>query len=213
MKVLLASFEPFGEDRINSAWEAIKSIPETIDGTQVTCCQMKTERYVCLDPIQDNLANNRFDAVVAFGMAKGSPEISIEKSAINLDNFRIPDNGGNQPKMASILPDKEDGLFSTLPVGAMKNAVQAKGIPSIISFNAGTFICNHLFYLLQSLTKYKYPTVKSGFVHIPAFPDMVVGNRHMASMSQAECEAAVLAIVKTLGKPEEMVKGQDGTIY
>ncbi len=34
-KILVTGFEPFGGEKINPAWEAVKALPETIGGAQV----------------------------------------------------------------------------------------------------------------------------------------------------------------------------------
>ncbi|MBR4879129.1 MAG: pyroglutamyl-peptidase I, partial [Clostridia bacterium] len=35
MKILITGFEPFGGESINPSWEAVKLLPENIDGHEV----------------------------------------------------------------------------------------------------------------------------------------------------------------------------------
>ena len=51
----------------------------------------------------------------------------------------------------------------------MVQAVKEKGIPCILSYSAGTFVCNDLLYTL--LHRYRDTDVQVGFVHIPYLPE------------------------------------------
>ena len=81
------------------------------------------------------------------------------------DHGRIPDNAGNMPNNAAIIQGGPDGLFSTLPVEDMVSALNIENLPASISYSAGTFVCNNLFYLIQFHCKGK--SIQSGFVHVP----------------------------------------------
>ena len=35
MKVLVTGFDPFGGERVNPAYEAVKALPDTLDGAQI----------------------------------------------------------------------------------------------------------------------------------------------------------------------------------
>ena len=103
--------------------------------------------------------------MLCLGLAVGRSEITPERIAINLDDARIPDNAGNQPKEQKIIADGADGYFSTLPIEQMVASMKAAGIPASISLSAGTFVCNHIFYVLQDYLKDS--PIKSGFMHVP----------------------------------------------
>ena len=47
--------------------------------------------------------------------------------------------------------------------------MQAKGIPASLSYSAGTFVCNHLFYGVQHYLLGS--GVRHGFIHIPLLPE------------------------------------------
>ena len=42
MKVLITGFDPFGGEKINPAWEAVKALPDNIDGIEVVKLQIPT---------------------------------------------------------------------------------------------------------------------------------------------------------------------------
>ena len=163
-RILLAGFEPFNNLSTNSSQEIIFAIEsEKIDGitTRILPVEFGKSSQVLIDLIKEIDP----DYVICLGQAEGRAQITPEKIAINLDDARIPDNAGNQPKNQAIVINGPDGLFSTLPVNNMVELLLAAKIPAAISFSAGTFVCNHVFYVLQNYCKEK--GISSGFIHVP----------------------------------------------
>lgn len=103
------------------------------------------------------------DAVIMLGQAGGRPQITMEKIAINYRNARILGNKGNMPKEEKIFPDGPDGIFSSLPVEAMKE----EKVPASMSYSAGTYVCNDLMYSVLHYIKGKGLNTKAGFIHVP----------------------------------------------
>jgi len=60
--------------------------------------------------------------------------------------------------------------FTTLPIKAMVAALRAAGHPASVSYSAGTFVCNHVFYGLQRAVR-RRRWVRSGFMHLPCLPE------------------------------------------
>ncbi len=42
MKVLITGFDPFGGEKVNPAWEAVRALPDNIDGIEVIKLQIPT---------------------------------------------------------------------------------------------------------------------------------------------------------------------------
>ena len=163
-KVLLTGFEPFHKSASNPTQEIIRAIEDEKLPNLVTVVlpvEFGRAGLIACKLIDEN----KPDVVIALGQAEGRYEITPEKIAINLDNARIPDNAGNLPKNTEIISGGADGLFSTLPVYEIVEKLSRSDIPSSISYSAGTYVCNNVFYLIQSHCKDK--NIKSGFVHIP----------------------------------------------
>lgn len=106
---------------------------------------------------------------ISCGVAVGRDSVSLERVAINLDDARIADNDGYQPADAPIAEDAPAAYFSTLPTRASWEAAAAENLPVRLSYSAGTYVCNHVFYELMSLIG---PDVPAGFVHIPAITEL-----------------------------------------
>jgi len=76
------------------------------------------------------------------GQAGGRVELSIEKVAINVKDYRIPDNEGNQIRYAPVVEGGPDAYFATIPVEKIADSLVEKVIPASVSYTAGTYCCN-----------------------------------------------------------------------
>lgn len=145
MKILVTGFDPFGDDKINPAIEAVKRLPDEIAGAQIVKLEIPTKFNVSADVVKDAIAKEKPDYVLSIGQAGGRFELTPERVAINLDDGRIQDNAGYQPLNHTIHGDGENAYFTQLPIKAMAKAIQEAGVPATVSNTAGTYVCNHIF--------------------------------------------------------------------
>ncbi|KAF6604950.1 pyroglutamyl-peptidase I, partial [Lactococcus sp. EKM501L] len=96
MKILVTGFDPFGDDKINPAIEAVKRLPDEIAGAQIVKLEIPTKFNVSADVVKDAIAKEKPDYVLSIGQAGGRFELTPERVAINLDDGRIQDNAGYQ---------------------------------------------------------------------------------------------------------------------
>ncbi|MCF4151093.1 pyroglutamyl-peptidase I [Dethiosulfovibrio sp. F2B] len=200
MKILLTGFEPFGGEPVNPALEAVKKLNgKTVAGASVSFCELPTVRWKSLEKLEKAIAEVDPDVVVSVGQAGGRTDVTPERIAINVDDYRIKDNDGNQPVDDLIAPEGPAAYRSTLPIKAMVSAMKEKGVPASVSNTAGTFVCNHVFYGLMHILAKEGNRRKGGFVHIPYLPEQAARLGGQPSMS-LDCiveglEAALAAAV------------------
>lgn len=108
------------------------------------------------------------DALISLGVAVGRDVVSLEQVAINLDSAGIEDNDGDRRCDEPIVPDGREAYFSSLPVRAGYERLRAAGEPVEISYTAGTYVCNHVFYEGQRISRDLGLSIPAGFVHVPA---------------------------------------------
>ena len=108
------------------------------------------------------------DALISLGVAVGRDVVSLEQVAINLDSAGIEDNDGDRRCDEPIAPGGQEAYFSSLPVRASFERLRAAGEPVEISYTAGTYVCNHVFYEGQRITRELGLSIPAGFVHVPA---------------------------------------------
>lgn len=211
MKLLLTAFDPFGGSNINPALEAVKLVQDQIDNIQIVKLEVPTIFHKSIETVAAAMEKERPDVVLCIGQAGGRFDITPERVAINIDDARIPDNGGNQPLDTSIFADGAPAYFSSLPVKAMVQEIRKAGLPSSLSNTAGTFVCNHLMYgVLYHIDKH-YPQMRGGFIHVPYIPQQVVNLSAPAPyMSQADIAKALEAAIKAIGANKQDIIAAGG---
>ena len=169
MKILLTGFDPFDREKVNPAFEAVKLLPDTIAGAQIVKLEVPTQFVRASEALEAAMAEHKPDVVICVGQAGGRAAITPEKVAINLMDGRIPDNAGYQPVDVPIRADGPAAYFATLPVKAMVQRMQDAGIPAAVSYTAGTYVCNHLYYTLLSQNR------RGCFIHVPYSAEQAEG--------------------------------------
>ncbi len=212
MKLLVTGFDPFGGETINPAWEAVKLLPDTIQGGEIIKLEIPTVFNKSADVVAAAVREHQPDVVLNIGQAGGRFGITPERIGINMDDARIPDNEGQQPIDEPIQATGGNAYFTQLPIKAMVDGIKAVGLPASVSNTAGTFVCNHIMYQVQYLIATEFPQMKGGFIHVPFIHQQVVDKPTMPSMSIPDIakglEAALEQIV--LLKDSEDIKAIGG---
>ena len=164
-KLLITGFEPFGGESINPSWEAVSRLPDEIGIWSLTKLRIPVEFGVAADAVMQVATRVSPDAILCVGQAGGRDAVTPELVGINLRHSSVPDNGGYQPTDEPVIAGGADAYFSTLPVRKMAEATAAAGVPSRVSYSAGSYVCNDLLYTL--LHHYRGSDTRVGFVHIP----------------------------------------------
>lgn len=174
--ILLTGFEPFDQDLVNPSWEAVRQLDgmQLDDDVQIVARRLPCAFATAGEYLTQLIAELSPVMVIATGLGPGRSDISIERVAINVNDARIPDNLGAQPIDTAVVVGGPAAYFTTLPIKAMVKAVRQAGVAASVSQTAGTFVCNQVFYRLQHLLA--GTAVRSGFIHVPALPEQVVGS-------------------------------------
>ena len=163
--VLLTGFEPFGGDAANPSGAAVELVAERWSGPErlVTAILPVSFRGAA-QRLRALMAEHRPDVVIATGLAGGRAAIGVERVAVNLIDARIPDNDGEQPIDAPSVEGAVPAHFATLPVKELARHIADAGIPAEVSYSAGTFVCNHVFFTALQVAA---SGTRAGFVHVP----------------------------------------------
>ena len=168
-KLLITGFDPFGGESVNPSWEAVKLLPDTVGDYQLHKLQIPTVFGLAPQKVLEAARAIEPDVIISVGQAGTRDSVTPERIGINMRSARIADNAGRIPVEESIVPGGPDGMFSTLPVAAMVDAIRAANLPAAISNTAGTFVCNDTLYSL--LHRYQGTSVRCGFIHVPWLPE------------------------------------------
>ena len=171
-KILITAFEAFGSYSHNPCTDIANEVDGFTDATNSYFIKHKivpVSRFRSITEVCETVEKMEPDVLIMLGVAENKCKITPEKLAINHDDFKIPDNDGNQPAEEFIIPSAPLSYFTSLPIKSMVSQIEARGIPAEISYSAGTYVCNHLYFgVLHHIEKQKLD-LKTCFVHIP-FP-------------------------------------------
>lgn len=193
-KLLVTGFDPFGGEKINPSWEAVKLLPEKIGSFSLKKCMIPTAFHKGAQTVLNAADQWQPDVILCIGQAGGRSAVTPERIGVNLRDARIQDNAGSQPQEERIISDGQDGYFATVPVKAMAEAIRTAGYPAAVSNTAGTFVCNEVLYTL--LHHFRDTPVQVGFIHVPFLPEQ--GN---PNMPLEDIAAALQAAIQSLDKP------------
>lgn len=190
--VLLTGFDAFGGDLVNPSIDLARTLAdERVAGARVVAVQLPCEFARAPAGLIQAIERWSPRLVLAIGQAAGRAELSFERVAINLIDARIADNASAQPIDRPVDAAGPAAFFSSLPIKRMVAAARRGGVPAAVSYSAGTFVCNQVFYVLQQhLARYS-PHTPGGFLHVPLLPEQAAqraasGLAAMPSMALAQ---------------------------
>ncbi len=213
MKILVSGFDPFGGEKINPAIESVKLLPDEIKGAKIIKLEIPTVARKSLKKLEEVIEIEKPDVVINVGQAGGRTDITVERVGINMDDFRIKDNAGNQPIDEKIAEDGPDAYLVTIPIKAMVQKMIENKIPASVSNTAGTFVCNHVCYGMAHLASTKYPNMRTGFIHIPFLPEQVVDKRNMPSMPLELIAKGLEYAIEAIVENKEDIKVEGGATH
>jgi len=200
--VLLTGFEPFGGDAANPSGEAVHLVASRWTGPELLVTAVLPVTFAgAAARLRELIGEHRPDVVIAAGLAGGRTAIGVERVAVNLVDARIPDNDGEQPVDVPSIPDAPAAHFATLPVKEIVRRIAAAGIPVELSYSAGTFVCNHVFF--TALEAAASPT-RAGFVHVPWSTEHAPANAAALPL-RAIADALEIAVRTSLDVTEDAV--------
>jgi pyroglutamyl-peptidase len=156
MRLLLTGFEPFGVHRINPS----QLVAERLGGVilPVSVARMPRELERAINATAP-------DVVVGLGLAALRTQVAIERVAINVLDFTLPDNDGVLLEGEPIDSSGPAAWFSTLPIKRVAARWLEEEIPSYLSNTAGTYICNQMLYTALRLGQAR--EFSASFIHLP----------------------------------------------
>jgi len=205
VKILVTGFEPFGGEKINPSYQAVKLLPEKIAGAEIIKLEIPTAFGRCRAAVETGILIHRPEAVLCVGQAGGRSCVTVERLAINLADARIPDNDGARPVDQPVQPNGPAAYFATVPVKAMVKNVREHSLPCQLSYTAGTYVCNWLMYSVLHMAAQRFPNLRAGFLHVPYLPEQTVDRPGVPSAAlETIAKSLKLAIEAVVQTPEDI---------
>jgi len=180
--ILVTGFEPFGPHAVNPS----EALAKAVDGRRFGPATVRS----AVLPVHHAEARLMGEAlltdlqpvgIVHLGLANGRARIAVERVAVNVMDYPIPDNAGRRVVNEPCVVGGATAYFSTFPVPSILAALLAEGIPAYISNTAGTYLCNQTLYgtlhgLALRTARGEGPIPPAGFLHFPSLPAMVAAS-------------------------------------
>jgi len=164
--VLMSGFEPFGGYDTNPSWEAASPLDEVmVADLDVRVIELPVVWDESWDLLSAEIARLSPSVVIGTGMANGYA-YRLETLAVNVEEGT--DNDGVERVGEPVVEGGSDTLATMLPVDAMSQAVEGVGFDTVLSDDAGTYLCNFIFY--HVVYEAQAAGRLAGFTHVPPAP-------------------------------------------
>ena len=191
MRILLTAFEPYDDWKENSSWLALVELLRDASPD----FNLVTRRYpVDLQTLSKRLEKDletRFDAILHLGQAPGTTAIKLESVALNVAGC-VEDRGEELPALTK---DGPLAVQTRMPIGRWVDLLRSNNIPAMVSYHAGTFLCNATMYL----SHYYYQNDPSapfvGFVHLPLATEQVAQQQRPSPSLPTEMMARAVSLI------------------
>lgn len=201
LRIAVAGFGPFPGVPKNPSAEIVRVLARRqrfrASGIVLDAAILPTA-YGAAEARLEKLLEGDPDAIVLFGVAGGAKHIRIETLARNRASVLHPDHARFVPPVRKLVPDGVPRLKVRGPAVRMRAAIRETGAKAELSINAGSYLCNAVFYRALAGTAHRAPPPLTFFVHVPK-PEAGVGRGSLASLIRAG-EAAVRAAASEAAK-------------
>lgn len=175
MRVLITGFEPqFGIKKTPSGelaklWQSqLISVP----GVDVDAIVLPQIFGMASEITCSKIMEFSPDVVLMYGATQHNSPVRLERFAVNVRDSPMGDNSMIPVIDQSIVNGGPAAYETTLPVLELSEAMKAEGVNTIVSYHAGTHVCNDQMYLVLRWLQEKglSQKVAAGFIHI-SFPN------------------------------------------
>lgn len=174
IRCIIAGFDPFGSAAFNPSGEIALAFSDLITTPELgavateklllpTCCSesWKVLREALKKFPEDDLI------VILLGLNERGTNLHLERTAVNLRKYRIPDNNGHQHLASKIYWSEGESRSTKIKVDDVVSTLTKKGIQCEVSNNAGTFVCNEIYFRALSHQAEHKNVLATLFIHLP----------------------------------------------
>ncbi|KAA8819219.1 peptidase C15 [Bifidobacterium rousetti] len=172
LSVVISGFDHYEDVRINPSYEVPKALAaKGVDGLDdveltISAVSLPVSFAKAWPTLRETIEATHPNIVIATGLKHAARGVMLERCATNLMDAARPDVDNVTPRRAPIDPDGPAAYWTRLPLRSILADFTRDGIPATLSSDAGTFVCNSLFYNLLNWASGQ-EKVLAGFVSFP----------------------------------------------
>jgi len=133
--------------------------------------------------------------LIMFGLASRTKHVRIETRARNVLTRAVPDADGQIPLISAVAPGAPMALSLRAPAQRLLMAARATGVPTVLSHDAGHYLCNYLCWRAAEVASAGALRL-AAFIHIPGVRRARIQHRGPA-LTLDDLARAGEAIVRT----------------
>ena len=198
-RICMTGFDPVRSlgDSANPSYELIRSFPKEFMGFEVLTFEVPTAFDRNRAAVAYIIQEHKPDIFLGLGLSGSRNEITLENVGINFrDAGYMKDNDGMTPHHQPIFEDGDAAYICPMPVSEIVSRAQTEGIPMAESYYCGTYCCNQVLYNgLYHRAKY-FPDMLAGFLHVPYFPEQVIGRKSAPSIPRKQSARALELVLE-----------------
>lgn len=179
MRILLTGFDPFGGRGVNPSWEAAQRLDgERVADAVIAVLRVPVVWRESVATIVRELEREPAAGLVIGGLSYGREAINVEAIAHAIGD--VPWQSDNADR--TLAGERSDGdadgpdaLLATAPVRAIATAINAAGIPAVVSWDGGAYVSNATLYGVLRYARDRSLRLPTTYLHVPATPEMTTG--------------------------------------
>lgn len=134
---------------------------------------LATEYQSAGEKVQQLVSEPGCKLLVMLGVSGVAANITLERFALNCDQAPIADASGETRSGSMINTQGATAYTTDLDLQAAQAHLKAQGIEVSISNHAGTYVCNHVYYMALHSIEQLGTSMQALFVHIPLTPKKI----------------------------------------
>lgn len=164
--ILVTGFEPFNKYEINPSQLIAENLSaKIIEGYKIVCIILPVNFEEPYDIILQAIIEYKPEIIISLGLSPVAESLEFEKLGLN-----IKSTPKTQNKWLNIERIDQNGKMiyvSNTKILEIIRQLENEGYSTKISFSAGTYVCNFIYYkTLEYLNKNDLPTTNL-FIHLP----------------------------------------------
>lgn len=193
LRIAVAGFGPFPGVPKNPSAEIVRAIakqPRFRAADIALDAAILPTAYGAAEAQLEQLIARKPDAIVLFGVAKNARHIRVETLARNRASVLHPDQARFTPAVAKLAPEGAARLKVRGPGTRIRSAIRQSGAKAELSINAGSYLCNAVFYRALAATAGHRPPPLTFFIHVPPADANTFTMRKLVRAGEAAVRAA-----------------------
>ena len=199
-RCLITGFKPFKTILANTSESVLHAVSE--------CAIRDADIHSAVLPVQFTrsartmtglLDRYRPHVVLMLGINRNIPALAIEKMAVNSYDK------STTCKDLLIDPEGPPAFFTNYPVKDLLRALKRREVPTFLSYHAGTYVCNYLFYTTARYLSDHAPGTLYGFIRLPGEAIRQGAQKH-ASMELPTILTGIEVVLKKLVGQAQKIK-------